>query len=90
MIDLGKLKPEDKAWKYLNISVLVVANILYMFLALHRNFWYDEAYTAAMIRRSFAEIVEATAGDVHSPFYYCVVRIFYLFPGMGQSMRYLL
>lgn len=77
---------KDKFWKYLNAAVLVTAGILYVFLAVQRNFWYDEAYTVGMIYNDFGDIFSITARDVHSPFYYCVLKLFYLFPGMGQMV----
>lgn len=77
---------EEKNWKYLNVTVLVSAGILFLILAVQRNFWYDEAYTVGMIRNSFADIVSITARDVHSPFYYYMLKMFYLFPGMRQMI----
>ena len=66
---LKELNGEEKFWKYACIGVLVLSNILFFLLAIHENFWYDEAYTVGMINRDFAEIIEVTAQDVHSPFY---------------------
>jgi len=64
-------------WKYLNIAVIICASILYTILASFKVFWYDEAYTVGMIYRDFSEIIEITSQDVHTPFYYFVLKIFY-------------
>lgn len=68
--------------KYINGAILVAANLLYFFLACSQVFCYDESYTIGMISREFSEIIDITANDVHSPLYYMVLRVFYLFPGM--------
>ncbi len=67
----------DKCLKFLNAGILIVAAVAYFLLAWTPCLMYDEAYSVAMIRRSFKEIVEITSQDVHSPFYYFVLKIFY-------------
>ncbi len=72
-------------FKYINIAVFLIANILYFFLACSEVFYYDEAYTVGMIYRDFGDIVTITSRDVHSPLYYILLKMFYFFPGM-QSL----
>lgn len=69
-------------WKYANIAVLIILNFIYFILAIHENFWYDEAYTVGMVLRDFSDIISITSQDVHTPFYYCVLKLFYHTIGM--------
>lgn len=71
-------------WKYANITVLIIVNAMFFVLATHENFWYDEAYTVGMIFRDFQDILEITSNDVHTPFYYFVLKLFYQTIGCGQ------
>lgn len=68
--------------KYVNLTILIIANLVYLSLCCSQVFCYDESYTIGMISRNFAEIIEITSNDVHSPLYYMLLRVFYLFPGM--------
>ena len=40
------------------------------------NFWLDEFFSIEMVGRSWAEIPAATAGDVHPPLYYYILKLF--------------
>lgn len=72
--------------KYINVAILVIANLLYLSLCCSQVFCYDESYTIGMISRDFMEIIDITSNDVHSPLYYMLLRVFYLFPGMQNLM----
>ena len=41
---------------------------------LSEDIWYDEVFSAGMMRYSYKEIVEFTAKDVHPPFYYWYLK----------------
>lgn len=43
---------------------------------INQTFWYDEAYTIAMMKHSFSEIWKITAADVHPPLYYFMLKLF--------------
>ncbi len=43
---------------------------------INQTFWYDEAYTISIMKYSFTEIWKITAGDVHPPLYYFMLKIF--------------
>lgn len=43
---------------------------------IHQTFWYDEAYTLAIMKYSFSEICKITAADVHPPLYYIMLKLF--------------
>lgn len=71
-------------YKHINILLFILANILYLPLIFSDVFCYDEAYTVGMINRSFGEIIEITGQDVHSPFYYIVLKLFCSVFGMDR------
>lgn len=39
------------------------------------SIWFDEAFSAYIVRFSFAEILEFTAADVHPPMYYWALKV---------------
>lgn len=45
------------------------------------NLWYDEAYSAALVSRSWFDMIYITALDAHSPFYYAMLKIFHYLGG---------
>ena len=42
----------------------------------NENFWLDEFYSIEMVNHSWAEIPAITAGDVHPPLYYYILKLF--------------
>ena len=42
----------------------------------NENFWLDEFYSIEMVSHSWAEIPAVTAGDVHPPLYYYILKLF--------------
>lgn len=51
------------------------------------NLWYDEAYSASMVSRSWYDLIYITAVDDHSPFYYVLLKIFYHLGGGGTHFQ---
>lgn len=47
------------------------------------NLGYDEAYTAALVAHPVRELIHITAQDVHAPFYYILLKVFYKLCGGG-------
>lgn len=60
------------AWVY--AALLFLMNFIRIF---DNNFWGDEAFTANLIQRPVAELIASTAGDVHPPLYYLLVKVLY-------------
>ena len=52
-------------------------------LSITNNLWYDEGYTAALISHPLKELIQITSQDVHAPFYYILLKGFYLLCGGG-------
>lgn len=40
------------------------------------DIWFDEAFSLAMVKHSYAEIITFTASDVHPPLYYMILKFF--------------
>ena len=73
---------EEALWEKINAIVFVIINIMCLVLTFHKVFWYDEAYTVGMVQREFSDIIRITSNDVHTPFYYCILKLFYMTIGM--------
>ncbi len=61
-------------------------------LCLSNNLWYDEAYSASMVSRSWFDLIRITAVDDHSPFYYMILKLFFYLGGQFayfQSLKLL-
>lgn len=49
------------------------------------SLWYDEAFSALAAERPFAQMLDATAYDVHPPLYYAILWAWFrLWPGAGR------
>jgi len=59
-------------------SIFVLASVAAGGIAVWRNLnesiWFDEAFTAALIKRPISGIVQGTAHDVHPPLYYLLLK----------------
>lgn len=76
----NRLAPAAAARRYLpDVLLLAFAVALVAFAAqftANDNFWLDEFFSIEMVGRSWAEIPAATAGDVHPPLYYYILKLF--------------
>lgn len=79
---INEIVTKINIWNVLSVILFLTMNVLFVFLASKEVFWYDEAYTVGMIQRSFKDIISITSNDVHTPFYYCVLKAFYMTVGM--------
>lgn len=61
-------------------SIVCMAVGLRIYALGRAEFWYDEAFSRALVELPFARMIAATAGDVHPPLYYSmlwgVARVF--------------
>ena len=57
-----------------------VCTVIYVSLVFNNNLWLDEAFSAAIIRCGFKEMMIRTANDTLPPFYnlaaWCFTRVF--------------
>lgn len=76
------MKTEEYVNKHsssLSIILVLLGFIMLLFNDfLNNTFWYDEAYTIAMMKYSFSDIWQITATDVHPPLYYFMLKTFAL------------
>lgn len=49
---------------------------VHIFRSFDNNFWGDEAFTIKIVQMSVPDLIRATAGDVHPPLYYLIVKGF--------------
>ena len=64
---------------HLDIAALIAAIIAYSTLVLSHiatwSIWFDEAFTAYIVRFNYLDIARYTATDVHPPLYYWLVKV---------------
>lgn len=58
--------------------------VLLFFASESRAIWFDEAYSAALMKFNFADIWNLTAADVHPPLYYFLLKIWTSIFGVGE------
>lgn len=74
MSNFNNTKSINSIWIYL---VATLAVVVYFLISLHNTvYWFDESYTAALIRYSYLDIWEITGTDVHPPLYYFMLKVF--------------
>ncbi len=56
-------------------AILLLAAILRFYRLSGQSLWADEGNSVALARRSFVEIAQRTAFDIHPPFYYWLLKI---------------
>ena len=61
---------------YLYVFVLFVMNFIRIF---DNSFWADEGYSISLAKMSIADMINATANDVHPPLHYFLIQIIYVF-----------
>jgi 4-amino-4-deoxy-L-arabinose transferase-like glycosyltransferase len=72
------------------IALFMGAILAYSLGLAHEGFWYDEAYSAAMVEHPMPEILSLAASDVHPPLYYLLLRCMRLMLGNSEaSLRFL-
>ena len=73
---------KSKNWKIENVIGFVLLGIsLYILgrltgFCFSEDIWYDEVFSAGMMRYSYKEIMDFTAKDVHPPLYYWYLKSF--------------
>lgn len=65
--------------RYAHWAVLLIGAIFLLSGVFHKNIWFDEAYTVALLRHPLGEMIQIASDDVH-PFLYYVVAWFVYYP----------
>jgi mannosyltransferase len=76
--------PWDLSYGILSVAILLLALALRLFLLDGQSLWYDEGVSAFMTPRTFAQIAEATAVDIHPPLYYWLLATWASVFGQGE------
>ena len=63
--------------------ILLLATILRFYHLDHSSLWSDEGNTWALLARSFPQIAQAAAADIHPPGYYWLIKVWSI--GLGTS-----
>lgn len=77
-------KIAKKIWWVAALFAFVVAAALYMHGIVTWSLWFDEAFSAALIKESPWELIKLTAADVHPPLYYLLLKVWTLLFGMSE------
>lgn len=84
---------KKKTCSPLCIFIPLLSAIIYMvFCCINLNsaVWFDESYSAYLVRGDFSQIWGLTAADVHPPFYYFLLKIWSsIFGATDISMRFM-
>lgn len=67
--------------KLLHIAIIITGSIFIGLSIFHSNMWFDESYSVALARHSFAEIWQIGGNDVHPILYYFCLHVLYLIFG---------
>jgi hypothetical protein len=55
--------------------IILISLALALVRTIGLDYWYDEAFTATLVRLPMANLLAATASDVHPPLYYLIVAL---------------
>lgn len=78
-----KTNRSDKIEKLCWHGLPFLALIVWGALCVSGQLWYDEAFSAGLVMKSWKELIYITAVDDHSPFYYVLLKLFYHLTGGG-------
>lgn len=80
-----RFKAARSGWFWAVVGVTLVGLGLRAFHLGSGSLWYDEAFSALAAERPFAQMLDATAYDVHPPLYYIILWAWFrLWPGTGR------
>jgi len=65
------------------IFILIFATVFYLFNITFSDLWFDESYTAALVRHSFSDMLGLIKNDFHPPLYFYVLKVFTFFIGVS-------
>lgn len=71
----------EKISKYTHISIIILGTIFVMLSIFHTNMWFDESYSVAIAKYSFADIWKIGSNDVHPVLYYLGLHLLNLIFG---------
>ena len=66
-------------------AIIILGGFLRLFQITKNALWYDEAFSAEMVKHSLTQIIELGKFDVHPPFYYFLLRWWTLIAGDSET-----
>lgn len=75
------LNNHANVFKILVPTILIVLYTILCALNINDSIWFDESYSAYLIRGNFADIWSMTAVDVHPPLFYFLLKLWSLVAG---------
>ncbi len=78
-----KLKPDEITGIIFFVLSAAMICASALFLCRESDIWYDEMFTLGLANQSLGELISITAGDVHPPLYYMIVKLFLTIGGAG-------
>lgn len=70
------------------LFVILLWALMFRLAGIDQPLWYDEAYTAMLVRLPFGDMMTATINDVHPPTWYIITRAFTSLLGVNEfSLR---
>lgn len=72
--------------QYIPYMVAAALCVFVTFPVVSKSVILDEAYSILLVRKSVPDIILGTAGDVHPPLYYLILKFFSLFGGESLLM----
>src|SRR5512147_2855803 len=58
------------------ILIFVFASVFYLYNINFSDIWIDEAFTNALVRNSYGEIIQIIKNDFHPPLYFFRMKLF--------------
>lgn len=78
---------KNKKNRIIHISIIVAGLIFILIGALHKNMWFDETYSVALVKHNFSEIWRIGGNDVHPILYYMLLKVVGIISG-GSIIAY--
>ncbi len=60
------------------LATMTLGAVLRAIPLMHRDFWYDEAFTGVTVRQSWSQMFTIIVHDVHPPLYYILLKLWTL------------
>ncbi len=78
---------EKQKNKIIHIGIIILGSIFIMIGLFHKNMWFDETYTVALVKHSFYDIWMIGGNDVHPTLYYFMLKLINIITG-GNIIGY--
>lgn len=75
------MEEKSKKIKYIHIAIIILGIIFISISIFHKNLWFDESYSVAIVNHSFSEIWNIGSKDVHPILYYFCLHVLNIFFG---------